>query len=191
MAPRSGQLSRTGGAGESQEDLGSDEVVSPLGQWPRIGARESAYVSQSRDRRTLRFSISGHPSIEYAYRTHWISPELSEKKRERLAEKTARPPDLVVVVPLKPDWQCHRCGGTGGSLIMEQPGPACLKCAGMADLEFVPSGNALLTRRLKAKSSRAAVVVRFSRARKRYERQGILVEPEILAEVQAQLAASE
>ena len=41
--------------------------------------RESRYVSQTRDRRTLRFSISGNPSIEQAYRTHWISPALSER----------------------------------------------------------------------------------------------------------------
>jgi hypothetical protein len=149
--------------------------------------QESAYVSQTIDRRALRFTLSGDPSIEGAYRTHWISPELSEERRERLAEKTGRPPDLVVVMPLKSGWQCHRCGGTGGWLVMEEPGPACLKCVGMDALEFVPSGNALLTRRLKAKSRRGAVVVRFSRARKRYERQGILVEPEVLAEVQAGL----
>lgn len=150
--------------------------------------RESRYLSQSRDRRTLRFSISGNPSIERAYSTHWISPALSEKKRASLVEKTDRPPELVVVMPLKADWKCHRCGGTGGWLLMEGPGPACLRCVGMDDLEFVPSGDALLTRRLKAKSTRGAVVVRFSRSRKRHERQGILVEPQVLAEVRQQLA---
>ena len=150
--------------------------------------RESRYVSQTGDRRTLRFSISRNPSIEQAYRTHWISPALSERKRARLAQKTDRPPELVAVMPLKADWKCHRCGGTGGLLVMEDPGPACLRCLGMDDLEFVQSGDALLTRRLKAKSARGAVVVRFSRARKRYERQGILVEPRILAEVQERLA---
>jgi len=150
--------------------------------------RQSRYVSQTRDRRSLRFSISGNPSIEQAYSTHWISPALSEKQRARLTEKTDRPPELVVVMPLKSDWKCHRCAATGGWLVMEEPGPACLRCVGMDDLEFVPSGDALLTRRLKAKSARGAIVVRFSRARKRYERQGILVEPQILAEVQAQLA---
>ncbi len=71
---------------------------------------------------------------------------------------------------------------------MEDPDPACLRCVGMDDLEFVQSGDALLTRRLKARSARGAVVVRFSRARKRYERQGIRVEPQILAEVRDQLA---
>jgi len=150
--------------------------------------RESRYVSQTRDRRTLRFSINGNPSIEQAYRTHWISPALSEKKRARMAEKTDRPPELVAVMPLKPGWKCHRCGGTGRLLVMEDQGPACLRCVGMDDLEFVQSGDALLTRRLKARSTRGAVIVRFSRSRKRYERQGILVETQILAEVREQLA---
>ncbi len=167
------------------------EAMRQFRQWAitkGLLARESHYVSQTRDRRTLRFSISGKPSIEQAYRTHWISPAFSEKKRARLAEKTDRPPDLVAVMPLKPDWKCHRCAGTGGLLIIGKSGPACLRCLGMDDLEFVPSGDALLTRRLKAKSVRSAVVVRFSRSRKRYERQGMLVEPQILTEVREQLA---
>lgn len=50
----------------------------------------TAYVARTRDRRSLRFSVSGDPEIERAYRTHWISPELSERKRERLAERQAR-----------------------------------------------------------------------------------------------------
>ena len=44
-----------------------------------------------------------------------------------------------------------------------------------ADLVFLPAGNATLSRRAKQASRLSAVVVRFSRARKRYERQGVLV----------------
>lgn len=151
-------------------------------------ATETKYVAQMGDRRTLRFSISGNPSMELAYRTHWISPELSEKKRARLAEKTSRPPELLVVRPLKPDWKCHRCGRTGAMLMMETAGPACLRCVGLDDLEFLSAGDALLTRRVKSRSTRRAVVVRFSRSRKRYERQGLLVEPRALAEATEELA---
>ncbi len=57
---------------------------------------ETAYVSRTRDRRSLRFSKSGDPDIERHYRTHWVSPELSERKRQRLAEKQGQPPELVV-----------------------------------------------------------------------------------------------
>ena len=80
------------------------------------------------------------------------------------------------------EWTCHRCGKTGDLLMMENPGPACLACVGLDDLTFLPAGDALLTRRAKAKSARSAVVVRFSRTRRRYERQGLLVEPAALAE---------
>jgi hypothetical protein len=70
-------------------------------------------------RQTLRFSKSGNPTIEALYRTHWVSPELSERKRQRLAEKASRPLELVVVQPLNREWKCHRCGKTGDLLIME------------------------------------------------------------------------
>jgi|SRR5579871_4037055 len=153
-------------------------------------ASETAYVARSPQRQALRFSASGDPAIEQQYRTHWLSPSLSEKKRERIVEKASRAPELVVIQPLNQDWACHRCGGTGDLLIMEPPGPACLNCTGLGDLEFLPAGNALLTRRAKAKSARSAVVVRFSRNRGRYERQGLLLEPAALAAAQAELAAA-
>jgi hypothetical protein len=91
-------------------------------------------------------------------------------------------------VALKQEWKRHRCGGTGALLIMENPGPACLKCAGLDDLEVLPAGDALLTRRAKAKSTRYAVIVRFSRTRKRYERQGLLLEPRAITESERELA---
>jgi hypothetical protein len=153
----------------------------------RLIASETAYVRRAPSRPMLRFSKSGDPRIEQLYRTHWVSSELSQKKRERLAKKTSRPPELVVIQPLNTEWKCHRCGGTGDLLIMENPGPACLQCVGLADLEFVPAGDALLSRRVKAKSARYAVVVRFSRSRRRYERQGLLVEPQALPQAEDEL----
>ncbi|MDQ6777879.1 MAG: hypothetical protein M3071_17085 [Actinomycetota bacterium] len=123
---------------------------------------ETAYVARTRDRRPLRFSKSGDPEIERAYRTHWVSPELSERKRARMAERQSRPPDLVVVSPIK-DWSCSVCGtDDGGWLIMDDSGPVCLTCADMEHLVFLPSGEAALTRRAKAASGLSAVVVRFS-----------------------------
>ena len=154
-----------------------------------LAASETAYVARTPRRQTLRFSRSGNPAIEASYRTHWVSPELSEKKRERLAEKASRAPDLVVIRPLNSEWTCHRCGGTDDLLIMETPGPACLRCIGLDDLEYLPAGDALLTRRAKAKSARYAVVVRFSKTRRRYERQGLLVEPQAVADARGELEA--
>jgi hypothetical protein len=146
-------------------------------------ATETQYVARTPQRQTLRFSRSGNPATEQSYRTHWVSPALSAAKRERLSEKASRAPELVVIQPLNTEWKCHRCGGTGDLLIMENPGPACLRCTGLDDLEFLSAGDALLTRRVKAKSPRHAVVVRFSKTRRRYERQGLLVEPQALDDV--------
>jgi hypothetical protein len=44
-------------------------------------ASQTAYVGRTPRRQTLRFSRSGNPAIEASYRTHWVSLELSEKKR--------------------------------------------------------------------------------------------------------------
>jgi hypothetical protein len=150
-------------------------------------ASETDYVARTPQRQALRFSRSGDAALERMYRTHWVSPKLPERKRERLAEKASRAPELVVISPLNEAWKCHRCGGTGDLLMMEKAGPACLRCVGLDDLEFLASGDALLTRRAKAASARHAVVVRFSRTRRRYERQGLLVEARALADAQREL----
>ena len=155
----------------------------------RLKPSETAYVSRSGGRRPLRFSKSGDPQIERAYRTRWVSPELSERKRERLAERQSRPPELMVVSPHK-DRTCSLCGTTsGGRLMMEEPGPVCMACADMEELVFLPSGDAALTRRAKRHSRLSAIVVRFSRARKRYERQGILVEEAAIERAEAECLA--
>jgi hypothetical protein len=150
-------------------------------------ACEADYIARTPQRQVLRFSRSGNPAVEQLFRTHWASPEIPDRGRERLTEKASRAPELVAVQPLNSSWTCHRCGGTGDLLMMENTGPACLRCVGLGDLEFLPAGDALLTRRAKAKSKRCAVVVRFSRSRRRYERQGLLVEPQALAEAQREL----
>jgi len=74
---------------------------------------------------------------------------------------------------------------------MEDSGPVCMGCADMAHLVFLPSGDAALTRRAKAGSRLSAVVVRFSRARKRYERQRILVEEHALERAEQECLADE
>jgi len=52
----------------------------------------------------------------------------------------------------------------------------CLSCADLDHLVFLPAGSAALTLRSKKYSALWAVVLKWSRARKRYERQGLLVE---------------
>jgi hypothetical protein len=65
-------------------------------------------------------------------------------------------------------------------------GIRCIKCARLDGLAFLPAGDVALTRRALALSARSAVVLKFSRARGRNERQGVLVEETAIE--QAELA---
>jgi len=75
---------------------------------------------------------------------------------------------------------CSECGEElerhAWITLVEGKGALCLSCADMDHLLFLPSGDAALTRRAGKYSTLAAVVLKWSRARKRYERQGLLVE---------------
>ena len=158
-------------------------------QWAQgrgLQPSEVDYVSTTRDRRALRFTADGDPAAERAYRTHWNAPDRAASRRE----KQSAPPDLVVVMPLK-SWVCGECRGTGDLLIMDDDRPLCLACADLDHLVFLPAGDAALTRRARKASTLAAVVVRFSRSRKRYERQGILVERAALETAEQQCLSDE
>lgn len=145
------------------------------------------YVARTAGRERLRFSKTGTPAIEDAWRTHWVSPRLTEAKRARMQTQMEKPPELVAVVARHPDWRCHRCAGTGALLVMEPQGPACLQCAGLGHLEELPAGDALLSRRARAASKLSAVIVKWSKTRKRNERIGIPVEPEALTAARASI----
>ncbi len=140
---------------------------------------ETQYMRASRAGKVvLQFSKSGDLEIEKSYRTHYVSSALSEKKQQRLEEKLNQSPKPVVFQNLR-EAQCSECGAEieqGSFLSMELEQPLCLRCARLDDLEFLPSGDTALTRRATRYSERVVVVVRFSRSRGRYERQGILVE---------------
>jgi hypothetical protein len=75
---------------------------------------------------------------------------------------------------------CSECGEKLGRhawiTLAGEKGALCLPCADFDHLVFLPSGDAALTRRAGKYSTLAAVVLKWSRARQRYERQGLLVE---------------
>jgi hypothetical protein len=86
--------------------------------------------------------------------------------------------DLVVFDVLR-DSKCAECGKdllAREFLFMEGERPLCLSCADLDHLVYLHRGDTALTRRARKHSALSAVVVRFSGARKRYERQGVLVE---------------
>ncbi len=76
--------------------------------------------------------------------------------------------------------QCNKALGSGNFLIREGEKGFCMACADLDHLLFLPRGDTALTRRAKKHSKLWAVVVKFSRSRGRYERQGLLVEEEAL-----------
>ena len=79
---------------------------------------------------------------------------------------------------------CGECGEELGRkawiTLVEDKGALCLSCADLEHLYFLPAGDAALTRRSRKYSKLSAVVLKWSRARKRYERQGLLVEKDAL-----------
>jgi hypothetical protein len=87
--------------------------------------------------------------------------------------------DLKVFITNQ-DSTCDECGEKLGRhawiTLVENKGALCLSCADLDHLVFLPSGDAALTRRSAKYSTLSAVVLQWSRARKHYERQGLLVE---------------
>lgn len=163
-----------------QEKL--DGTLSAFLEWARergLKATEVAYSAPPRHPRPeLQFSRSGDPEVEKFFRTHFASPHLSEKRTEKIRERLGQPAELVVFSILR-DSKCSECKTEleqGSFLFMEAGQPLCLACADLDHLVYLPSGDAALTRRSKKYSTLSAVVVRFSRSSKRYERQGLLVE---------------
>jgi hypothetical protein len=140
----------------------------------------------------LQITADGNPEREKFYRTHYAPADLSGKKTARLTEKLTKVPDLVVFEKVSEEGKCSECGaelGQGDFLFMEKGQPLCLVCADLDHLLFLPAGNTALSRRARKHSSLSAVVVRFSRNRKRYERQGLLVATEALDKAEAECAA--
>ena len=91
------------------------------------------------------------------------------------------------------DSKCDECGEPLGRqawiTLEEGKGALCLACADLDQLVFLPTGDAALTRRARRHSVLSAVVLKFSKARGRYERQGLMVEEKALDEAEAECMA--
>jgi hypothetical protein len=98
----------------------------------------------------------------------------------------------ILVFWVRRETACAECGEElpSGSLIHVVDGVArCLDCADLDHLVYLPRGDPALTRRARKHSKLRAVVVQWSRSRKRYERQGILVEGAALEKAEAECVA--
>ncbi len=100
--------------------------------------------------------------------------------------------DISVYISFKDD-ECIECKSSlykGDMILLDKDyKPICLSCADLDHLIYLPSGNAVLTTRAKQHSKLFAVVLKFSRARKRNERQGLLVEKTALEKAEEKCLA--
>ena len=100
--------------------------------------------------------------------------------------------DLKVFISNR-ESTCDECGEDLGRrawiMLVKDKGALCLPCADLDHLIFLPSGDAALTRRARKHSTLSAVVLKWSGARKRYERQGLLVEPRALEQAEQECLA--
>ena len=105
-----------------------------------------------------------------------LGSEISQMTEHDRKQKS----DLKVFISSR-ESKCDECGenlGRGAWILLQgdDKGVACLSCADLDHLVFLPSGDTALTRRSRKYSKLAAIVLKWSRARKHYERQGLLVE---------------
>ena len=112
--------------------------------------------------------------------------------KKEIPDRKRNETDLKVFISHR-DSTCDECGeelGHGAWIILRRDkGALCLSCADLDHLIFLPPGDAALTRRARKHSILVAVVLKWSRARKRYERQGILVESHALEKAEQECLA--
>jgi len=86
--------------------------------------------------------------------------------------------------------ECHEdLGRKVWITLVRDKGALCLSCGDLDQLVFLASGDAALTRRARKHSLLSAVVLKWSRARQRYERQGLLVEESALDQAEEECLA--
>ncbi len=102
--------------------------------------------------------------------------------------------DLKVFITSR-ESKCDECKEDLGSkawiTLAQEKGALCLSCADLDHLVFLPSGDAALTRRARKHSTLSAMVLKWSKARKRYERLGLLVEEPALRQAETECLADE
>lgn len=122
-------------------------------------------------------------------------------KKARAGQDTTESPaagdtaaEDIVVFAITGHAVCRECGtklAKGEFLRSEDKQPYCLSCADLDHLVFLPRGDMALTRRARKHSALSAVVVKFSKARRRFERQGLLVEEAALEQAERECLADE
>lgn len=120
-------------------------------------------------------------------------PVLATRAGEVVMEEPSKQ-ELKVFIATR-ESTCGECGENLGTrawiTLAGEQGALCLACADLEHLVFLPAGNMALTRRARKHSTLSAVVLRWSRARKRYERRGLLVEEPALTLAEGECLADD
>lgn len=126
--------------------------------------------------------------------TMFLSDALTGQRKAGIImdKKPSKQDDLKVFITAS-KFTCGECkedfGKRAWITLTEDKKALCLSCADMEHLYFLPSGNAALTRRARKYSGLSAIVLKWSKARKRYERQGILVEEQAVNQAETECLA--
>ncbi len=111
-----------------------------------------------------------------------------------MKDRTSSDNQLKVFISNR-ESKCDECGEELGKhawiILRGEKGAACLTCADLDHLVFLPSGDTALTRRSRKNSGLSAVVLKWSRARRRNERQGLLVESDALERAERECEGDE
>jgi len=115
-------------------------------------------------------------------------PEIFQEQVLKMKQSS----DLKVFISTS-DSSCDECGEDLGRrawiTLTKDKGALCLACSDLDHLIFLPSGDTALTRRARKHSTLVAVVLEWTRARKRYERQGLLVQTQALERAEQECLA--
>ncbi len=107
-------------------------------------------------------------------------------------KKIPKQDDLKVFITSS-KFTCGECkedlGKRAWIVLTENKKALCLSCGDLEHLMFLPSGNAALTRRSRKHSGLSAIVLKWSKTRRRYERQGILVEEQAISKAETECLA--
>ena len=119
-----------------------------------------------------------------------MASPMDQRDRDHARHLAKTSKDIAVFAILNAG-KCDRCAEpvAAGEMLTHQDNQSlCLKCAQLEDLVLLPAGDPALTRRASKLSARRAVVLRWSRAGKRYERRGTLVEQKAIDAAREQCA---
>lgn len=161
------------------------KIIKVFNDWTKANqliVKEIVYFANTKHAIPLKISNDPTSELEIIYRTHYFQ-NISLQQQQLLLEKIYSPDELIVFKGIR-DANCMYCKKALLKnmlfFIEEDKSLLCLSCAELDHLIFLSSGNSSLTLKAKKYSSLVAIVLKYSHDRRRYKRQGVLIEQQAL-----------